>query len=94
LAEKWQNTIWIDDDAAGYGWFVDSTPADDAEFAAVAGTSSLVAPSGTAADQRADLLTAVMHEIGNVLGNSDTSADDLMNATLPLGTRRLPDNPV
>ena len=94
LVEKWQNTIWIDDDAAGYGWFVDPTPGDDAEFAAVAGTSSLSAPAGTAADQRADLLTAVMHEIGNVLGNSDTSADDLMNAMLPLGTRRLPDNPV
>ncbi len=93
LAERWQNTIWIDD-AAGYGWFVDSTPGDDAEFAPVAGTSSLAAPAGTAAAQRADLLTAVMHEIDDVLGNSDTSADDLMNAILPLGTRRLPDNPV
>jgi hypothetical protein len=94
LAERWQNTIWIDDDAAGYGWFVDPTPADDAEFASVAGTSSLAAPADTAATQRADLLTAVMHEIGDVLGNSDTSADDLMNAMLPLGTRRLPDCPV
>jgi hypothetical protein len=48
----------------------------------------------TAAAQRADLLTTVMHEMGRVLGNSDTTADDLMNAVLPLGTRRIPDNPV
>ncbi len=94
LSEKWQNTIWIDDDAAGYGWFVDPTPGDDAEFAAVAGTSSLTAPADTAAAQHADLLTAVMHEMGQVLGNSDTMADDLTNAMLSLGTRRIPDNPV
>ena len=94
LSEKWQNTIWIDDDAAGYGWFVDPTPGDDAEFAAVAGTSSLTAPADTAAAQHADLLTAVMHEMGQVLGNSDTMADDLMNAMLPLGTRRIAANPV
>ena len=94
LSERWQNTIWIDDDAAGFGWFVDPTPGDDAEFTSVEGTPSLAAPADTAAAQRADLLTAVMHEMGHVLGNSDTMADDLMNATLPLGTRRIPDNPV
>ena len=94
LSERWQNTIWIDDDAAGYGWFVDPTPGDDAEFASVAGTSSLAAPADTAAAQHADLLTAVMHEMGQVLGNSDTMADNLANAMLPLGTRRIPDNPV
>src|SRR5207249_4810803 len=26
--------IWIDRDAAGVGWFIDATPADDAEFVA------------------------------------------------------------
>jgi hypothetical protein len=35
-----------------------------------------------------------MHQMGDVLGNSDTSADDLMNAVLPLGIRRIPANPV
>src|SRR5439155_6778574 len=26
------NTIWLDANAAGWGWFVDRTPADDSEF--------------------------------------------------------------
>src|SRR5262249_29246595 len=26
------NTIWLDDNAAGWGWFVDDTPWDDSEF--------------------------------------------------------------
>jgi hypothetical protein len=52
------------------------------------GVSSLSAQKNTAADQRADLLTAVMHEMGHLLGYGDTPADDLMGAILPLGVRR------
>jgi hypothetical protein len=87
LGEVSGNTIWIDNDAAGYGWFVDSTPLDDAEFTRLA-SDALLAPSGSAANQRADLLTAVMHEMGHVLGYQDV-ADGLMSATLPLGVRRV-----
>ena len=47
-----------------------------------------------AATQRAGLLTAVMHEMGSVLGNNDTSADDLVDAILPLGSRQVAANPV
>ena len=43
LGETLGKTIWIDDDAAGYGWFVDPTPGDDAEFAASPGTHDLTA---------------------------------------------------
>jgi hypothetical protein len=92
LSERSQDTIWIDDDAAGRGWFVDATPGDDAEFAPVAGATSLSATDSAAA-QRADLLTTVMHEMGHVLGYGDTSLDDLMGSMLPLGVRRDP-NPV
>jgi hypothetical protein len=35
-----------------------------------------------------------MHEMGDVLGYADTSLDDLMGATLPLGTRRISNDPV
>ena len=39
-----------------------------------------------------DLLTAVMHELGHVLGHNDLDPsshhDDLMSATLAPGTRR------
>ena len=87
LGETSGKTIWIDNDAAGYGWFVDSTPLDDAEFTRLA-SNTLDARSGSAADQRADLLTAVMHEMGHVLGFEHV-ADGLMSATLPLGVRRI-----
>ena len=34
------------------------------------------------AAQRADLMTAVMHEMGDVLGDNDTSAADLLERHL------------
>jgi hypothetical protein len=40
---------------------------------------------------RVDLLTAVAHEIGHLLGYDHSDhRQDVMSATLPLGTRRLP----
>jgi len=82
LGETSGKTIWIDDDAAGYGWFVDPTPSDDAEFVKVLGSDSLAAQKGTSAATRVDLLTTVMHEMGHVLGYDDTSSDGLMNGIL------------
>ena len=63
-----------------------------AEFADILNAHTLAAGNASPAAQRADLLTAVMHEMGHVLGYGDTSADDLMDSMLPLGTRRLPGN--
>ena len=40
LGEAEANQIYIDGNAAGYGWFVDPTPASDEEFAASPGTSN------------------------------------------------------
>jgi hypothetical protein len=77
------DTIFIDKDAAGHGWFVDSTPSQDEEFA-----------NGLAIDPRAldgiDLLTVVEHELGHILGRSDldSSMNDLMSGTLSEGVRR------
>jgi hypothetical protein len=42
---------------------------------------------------RYDLLTAVLHELGHLQGHDHTD-DGLMVATLPTGTRRLPDDGV
>ena len=82
-------TIRIDRDAAGYGWFVDPTPGDGAEFIDLLSAHSSMVRKNTATDGRADLLTAVMHEMGHVLGYDDqAAADDLMSALLPLATRR------
>ena len=39
---------------------------------------------------RVDLLTAVMHEFGHVLGEGHSAGDDVMEERLSPGTRRLP----
>jgi Ca2+-binding RTX toxin-like protein len=78
-----QNTIFIDADAAGWGWYIDPTPQDDVEFTEPAGDD----------EGRMDLLTVVMHEIGHVLGYDDLAddADDLMTDDLDTGERLNPD---
>ncbi len=91
LGEEVGKTILIDRTAAGYGWFVDPTPADDSEFADALGPYTLAAVNGSPAANRVDLLTAVMHEMGHVLGFGHSDSLDLMYPTLPLGTRRLID---
>jgi len=86
-------SITIDTDAAGHGWFVDETPTDNEEF--------VLAPDGLwRADRdgpdcgRVDLLTAVMHELGHLLGlddlNTEAESSDVMAGILPPGVRRLP----
>jgi hypothetical protein len=74
------HTLWIDQDAAGLGWFVDSTLDTDSEFA----------PGGAALD-RMDLLTVLAHELGHLLGfEHDTESGHLMSEMLASGSRLLP----
>lgn len=87
LGETFGKTILIDDDAAGYGWFVDSTPDEDVEFAGSLAQRALAAGQGSSAANRVDLLTAVMHEMGHVLGRGHSDSLDLMAPTLALGIR-------
>ncbi|MDZ4848108.1 MAG: dockerin type I domain-containing protein [Pirellulaceae bacterium] len=84
--------IYIDDTAAGHGWFVDGTPAGDTEFSFSVSSTERTAVAASPAFGRADLLTVLMHELGHVLGHSDvsvSSSSPLMLAELPLATRRL-----
>ncbi len=84
------NVIWIDQNAAGYGWFVDATPADSSEFTYSADGQELIATPESAAYGRIDLLTVVAHELGHVLGLGDDNGSDLMGEFLSTGIRRLP----
>ncbi len=81
--------IQLDIDAAGYGWFVDSTPWDDREFFRGISVADLTATPNGLAPGRADLLTVVLHELGHVLGRGHED-HGIMDDTLSLGTRRLP----
>jgi hypothetical protein len=82
--------ITIDSTAAGRGWFVDSTPQDNSEFGVYVATTELQAAPGSAAYGRMDLLTTVMHEMGNAMGFSEDHGRDVMSDTLQTGVRDLP----
>jgi hypothetical protein len=94
LGRAFEDTILIDADAAGYGWFVDTTPYDDVEFSRLNEEGELVADSASDAYGDMDLLTVVMHELGHVLGLEDLDPDthDLMSETLDAGVRQLADD--
>jgi len=92
LAVTSAGVITLDDDAAGYGWFVDATPWDDVEFTSTAAPAVLVATDPNAKG-RIDLLSVLMHEIGHILGlkdaYEDAGSDGIMHGFLEPGTRIL-----
>jgi hypothetical protein len=91
LGMVYEDTLFIDDDAAGMGWFVDATPQSDEEFVADE-EGALTAVDAAAVDQ-IDLLTVVTHELGHIAGldDLDSSLENVMSGTLSAGVRRLPE---
>jgi hypothetical protein len=76
------STLWLDDNAAGYGWFLDPTPDDDREF---------TTPDDEGEQGRMDLLSVVAHELGHLLGlDHDDRDGDVMGEALAIGVRRVP----
>ncbi|MFH7767640.1 tandem-95 repeat protein [Acinetobacter sp. BSP-28] len=82
--------ITVSLNAAGWGWFVDATPNLNEEFNLGSTNYNFDAKSGSEADNKIDLLTVLIHEIGNVLGVSHRTADDVMSLNINEGQRRLP----
>lgn len=77
LGEATGTSVLFDDNAAGFGWYVDQTPMDL--------TDDVVGA-------RVDLMTVVLHEIGHVIGHNDTyrraEQSDIMYGYLEPGERR------
>jgi hypothetical protein len=89
LASESTHTIWLSNNAAGAGWFVDQTTMQGLGF-----NSSSIALPLSAATNRVDLLTVVSHELGHVLGLGDLEATigtpSTMTESLAAGIRRIP----
>ena len=89
-----RNQLLINPNAAGWGWFVDPTPAQDEEFEAPSATGERIAKAGGPADGKMDLLTVLMHEMEHARGEADLDpflhAGELMAAKMPIGVRRGP----
>jgi len=91
LGESSGGTVLIDADAGGYGWFVDASPASSSEFRVRLDRNVLGAAPDSAAFGRMDLLTAVEHELGHLLGFEHGSSA-LMREALQPGVRYVLDD--
>jgi len=93
-ADAAQHAIVVDADAAGWGWFVDTSPAASSEFRVRLDSSILAATPDSAAFGKMDLLTAVEHELGHLLGfeHADAGAIAVMHEDLAAGVRYLLDS--
>lgn len=84
------NQLLVDVNAAGYGWFIDLTPERNEDFVTVNG--QMQANANSAAANRIDLLTVLLHELSHSLGqnHAEESENSLLSEELGVGTRRLP----
>ncbi|MAC52789.1 MAG: hypothetical protein CME31_09620 [Gimesia sp.] len=83
------STIYIDVDAAGYGWFIDSTLTGYSEYTWSSELTLIALPDSDAADG-IDLWTVIQHELGHLL-DYEHSETGLMQETLAPGIRKLPE---
>ncbi|WP_339727087.1 peptidylprolyl isomerase [uncultured Gimesia sp.] len=82
------NTIYLDANAAGWGWFVDSTPFSNEEYNETA-FGIFDASLFSAAGSQIDLLTVLLHELNHLLGHNHEHESGLMEPVLNPGERKL-----
>jgi hypothetical protein len=70
--------IWLDDNAAGWGWFVSRTPRSDFEF---------TRRGNHGEKNRMEPLTVLTYEVGHLLGD-EHEPGEVMQETWEAGTRR------
>ena len=90
LGETIGDTIIIDSSAAGWGWFVDPTATDNSEFQVRVSSVAFAANPSSPAFGRIDLLTTVLHEMGNAMGFAEDQGRDVTGMVLQAGERRVP----
>lgn len=76
------NNVFIDSNAARYGWFVGNGDNADEQFMSRLEDGTLVASAGSDANSRMDLLSVVQHELGHVLGLEHDGHEDTYMATV------------
>src|SRR5262249_30576673 len=86
LATITSTKITLDETAAGYGWFFDSTPSDDNEFDVSVPDKELQSTETSAAENRMDLLTVLMRQLGSQINRGKSALEGqagwLMEGTL------------
>jgi len=96
LATTTSRRVRIDETAAGYGWYSDSSPMEDLEFDVAVPGQELQTTELSPAVGRMDLLTVIMRELGVAYRQGKKSVlpeqlRPLMQNTLAPAVRRLPD---
>ena len=86
LARYQGGVITLDVDAAGHGWFIDPTPAEDHEY----GSSGALLQADRLAVGGVDLLSVLAHELGHAMGLGHGDGG-VMTAELLPGQRATPE---
>jgi hypothetical protein len=94
LASAWTQTVWLDADAAGFGWQVEAESRERRAESLTPEPRTLNPEPRALNPEHYDLLTVLTHELGHVLGYDDldplSGPPSIMRGVLSAGTRRVP----